>query len=72
VITSYTASTGLELITYLRMQELEREWKMRALAAQLPRKAHPSLRDLLVRGLRALAMLLDPTTITLSTARDPS
>jgi hypothetical protein len=66
------AYTALELMCYLHTQDVEREWKMRALAAQLPRRSGPSVRDLLVRGLRALARLLDPTVVILSAAKDPS
>ena len=66
MITAYAAFSGVELVNYLRTQDLEREWKMRALAAQLPRRSRPSARDLLVRSLRALARLLDPTVAELA------
>ncbi len=54
------AYTTLAALTFLREQEIERDWKMAALAAQLPRTSHRGYRDYLARGLRALASHLDP------------
>jgi hypothetical protein len=52
--------TALELLAFLRTYEVEREWKMAALAAQLPSRSRPSLREPLVRGLLWVANQLDP------------
>ena len=61
--------TELETLTFLRVQEVEREWKMAALAAQLPRTAHPGYREHMARGLRVLARHLDPDlTVSVETS----
>lgn len=52
--------TTLETLTFVREQDRVREWKMAALAAQLPRTSHPGYREHLAHGLRVVARYLDP------------
>jgi hypothetical protein len=54
------AYTALEVLAFLHTQEVEREWKMAALAAQIPSTSRLSLRDSVARALRSLAAYLDP------------
>ncbi|MDQ6671503.1 MAG: hypothetical protein M3069_12260 [Chloroflexota bacterium] len=54
------ACNTAETLARLQLEQTEREWKMAALAAQLPRSSRPGYRELLARGLRALASSLDP------------
>ena len=54
------ANNSLEMLAYLNLQEREREWKMAALAAQLPRRSRGSARAQIAFVLRSIARFLDP------------
>jgi hypothetical protein len=54
------ANNSLEMLAYLNAQEREREWKMAALAAQLPRRSRRGTREQIAVVLRSIARFLDP------------
>jgi hypothetical protein len=51
---------ALETLVYLREQEMDRERKMAALAAQLPPNSHAAVRHAMAHMLFGLANYLDP------------
>jgi hypothetical protein len=54
------ANNTFEMLAYLKAQDREREWKMAALAAQLPRNPRGGTREQIALVLRSIARFLDP------------